>query len=112
MTSSRFELGNLIEGFRLSCQTENKSSKTVEWYISFLNRFRWFLLREHISTHVRKVLGPVAYPDKVFFVKDVPKTRYGKIMRRVIKAKALGKETGDISALSNPEAVSGIPLIN
>ncbi|MDD4352798.1 MAG: acetyl-coenzyme A synthetase, partial [Candidatus Gracilibacteria bacterium] len=69
-------------------------------------------LKKEISTHVRKVLGPVAYPDKVFFVKDVPKTRSGKIMRRVIKAKALGKETGDVSALSNPEAVNSIPLIN
>jgi acyl-coenzyme A synthetase/AMP-(fatty) acid ligase len=31
-------------------------------------------LAKEISTHVRKVLGPVAYPDKVYFVKDVPKT--------------------------------------
>ncbi|HQN30267.1 MAG TPA: acetyl-coenzyme A synthetase, partial [Methanothrix soehngenii] len=69
-------------------------------------------LKKDISTHVRKVLGPVAYPDKVYFVKDVPKTRSGKIMRRVIKAKALGKDTGDVSALSNPEAVSSIPQIN
>ncbi len=57
-------------------------------------------LKKDISTHVRKVLGPVAYPDKVYFVKDVPKTRSGKIMRRVIKAKALGKDTGDVSAIS------------
>jgi acetyl-CoA synthetase len=68
-------------------------------------------LKKEISTHVRKVLGPVAYPDRVIFVKDVPKTRSGKIMRRVIKAKALGKETGDLSALANPESVQNIPLI-
>jgi acetyl-CoA synthetase len=68
-------------------------------------------LKKDISTHVRKVLGPVAYPDKVYFVKDVPKTRSGKIMRRVIKAKALGKPTGDLSALANPDAVDAIPLI-
>ena len=36
-------------------------------------------LKKEISKHVRTVLGPVAYPDKVFFVKDVPKTRSGKI---------------------------------
>jgi acetyl-CoA synthetase len=53
----------------------------------------------------------VAYPEQVFFVKDVPKTRSGKIMRRVIKAKALGNATGDISALANPESVDAIPLI-
>jgi acetyl-CoA synthetase len=69
-------------------------------------------LAKEISTHVRKVLGPVAYPDKVYFVKDVPKTRSGKIMRRVIKAKALGKETGDLSALANPESVDSIPRID
>jgi len=45
-------------------------------------------------------------------VKDVPKTRSGKIMRRVIKAKALGKETGDLSALANPESVDSIPRID
>lgn len=54
----------------------------------------------------------MAYPDTVYFVKDVPKTRSGKIMRRVIKAKTLGKETGDLSARANPESVQNIPLIN
>jgi len=68
-------------------------------------------LKKELSKHVRTVLGPVAYPDTVYFVKDVPKTRSGKIMRRVIKAKALGKETGDLSALANPESVDNIPLI-
>jgi len=68
-------------------------------------------LKAELKKHVRKVLGPVAYPESVYFVKDVPKTRSGKIMRRVIKAKALGNPTGDLSALANPEAVEGIPLI-
>jgi len=43
MNSNTLELKNLIEGFKLSCQTEGKSPKTVEWYISFLTRFRLFL---------------------------------------------------------------------
>jgi acetyl-CoA synthetase len=68
-------------------------------------------LKTELSKHVRTVLGPVAYPEKVYFVKDVPKTRSGKIMRRVIKAKALGNPTGDLSALANPDAVEAIPLI-
>jgi acetyl-CoA synthetase len=41
----------------------------------------------------------------------VPKTRSGKIMRRVIRSKAMGKDVGDISTLMNPEAVDGIPKI-
>jgi len=43
MSSNILELQNLIEGFRLSCQTEGKSPKTIEWYFSFLTRFRHFL---------------------------------------------------------------------
>jgi acetyl-CoA synthetase len=68
-------------------------------------------LKKELAKHVRSVLGPVAYPEVVYFVKDVPKTRSGKIMRRVIKAKALGNPVGDISALANPESVEAIPLI-
>ena len=60
---------------------------------------------------VRKTLGPVAAPSEVHFVNDLPKTRSGKIMRRVIKAKSLGNPVGDISTLLNPEAVDNIPLI-
>ncbi|RQW78904.1 MAG: acetate--CoA ligase [Methanothrix sp.] len=68
-------------------------------------------LKKELIKHVRTVLGPVASPEAIYFVKDVPKTRSGKIMRRVIKAKALGNPTGDVSALANPDAVEAIPLI-
>jgi len=68
-------------------------------------------LKKELIKHVRTVLGPVASPEAIYFVKDVPKTRSGKIMRRVIKAKAMGQPTGDISALANPDAVEAIPLI-
>ncbi|MDF0593366.1 acetate--CoA ligase [Methanotrichaceae archaeon M04Ac] len=68
------------------------------------------LAKDAIS-FVRKTLGPVAAPSEVYFVNDLPKTRSGKIMRRVVKAKCLGNPTGDISTLLNPEAVDGIPLI-
>jgi site-specific recombinase XerD len=43
MKTNVLKLGNLIDGFKLSCQTEGKSSKTIEWYISFLERFHRFL---------------------------------------------------------------------
>ena len=61
---------------------------------------------------VPKPAPPLPEPPKVeAAVKDVPKTRSGKIMRRVIKAKAMGLPTGDVSALANPDAVDAIPLI-
>ena len=68
-------------------------------------------LKKELVKHVRKALGPLASPEAIYFVKDVPKTSSGKIMRRVIKAKAMGQPTGDISALANPDAVEAIPLI-
>jgi len=65
-------------------------------------------LRKELREHVGKEMGKIARPDEIWFVNDVPKTRSGKIMRRVIRSKALGKEVGDISTLSNPEAVDEI----
>ena len=48
MKASVLELGNLIQGFKLSCQTEGKSPKTIEWYTTFLYRFLAFLeLRDY-----------------------------------------------------------------
>ncbi|MFH1101234.1 MAG: acetate--CoA ligase [Methanobacteriota archaeon] len=65
-------------------------------------------LRSELQAHVSKELGKIAKPDEIWFVSDVPKTRSGKIMRRVIRAKALGQEVGDTSTLANPEAVDEI----
>jgi len=65
-------------------------------------------LRKQLREHVGNEMGKLARPDEIWFVNDVPKTRSGKIMRRVIRAKALGKEVGDISTLANPEAVEEI----
>ena len=55
-----------------------------------------------------KEIGKIARPDEIWFVDDVPKTRSGKIMRRVIRSKAIGEEVGDTSTLANPEAVEQI----
>ncbi len=65
-------------------------------------------LRKEIREHVGTEIGKIARPDEIGFVNDVPKTRSGKIMRRVIRAKAIGEKVGDISTLANPEAVEEI----
>jgi acetyl-CoA synthetase len=65
-------------------------------------------LRNELREHVGNEMGKIARPDEIWFVNDVPKTRSGKIMRRVIRSKALGKDVGDISTLANPEAVEEI----
>lgn len=47
-------------------------------------------------------------PNRVVFVPELPKTRSAKIVRRVIRATALGEDPGDLSSLENPEALVGI----
>jgi acetyl-CoA synthetase len=58
-------------------------------------------LIESIKKHVRKELGALAVPDEIEFVDRLPKTRSGKIMRRVLKAKEMGQELGDTSTLED-----------
>jgi acetyl-CoA synthetase len=56
-------------------------------------------------------LGKALAPEAVYVVGDLPKTRNAKVMRRVIRAKALGQDPGDISSLENPQAVDEIPRL-
>ena len=56
-------------------------------------------LGEALKKHVRHEIGPIAIPETVTFVDKLPKTRSGKIMRRVLKARALGQDEGDITTL-------------
>ncbi len=58
------------------------------------------LIRQ-LKDHVRKELGPIAVPEEIVFVEKLPKTRSGKIMRRILKAKELGLSIGDISTLED-----------
>lgn len=56
-------------------------------------------LVEELKLHVRNVLGPIAVPDEIEFREKLPKTRSGKIMRRILKAEELGLDVGDVSTL-------------
>jgi integrase/recombinase XerD len=55
MNNNSLDLANLIEGFRLSCQTEGKSLKTIDWYICFLNKFGQFLKQNQMPNHVEEI---------------------------------------------------------
>jgi len=61
-------------------------------------------LREHVS----KVIGPIAKPDNIIFTADLPKTRSGKIMRRLLRDVARGNALGDVTTLANAEIVDQI----
>ena len=56
-------------------------------------------LADKLKEHIRHEVGPIAVPAKIEFVDVLPKTRSGKIMRRVLKARALGQPEGDLSTL-------------
>ena len=56
-------------------------------------------LATELRNHVGKVMGPIAKPESVTIVSVLPKTRSGKIMRRVLKARALGQPEGDVSTM-------------
>ncbi len=65
-------------------------------------------LEEEIKQTVRRVLSPIAVPARVLFVNKLPKTRSGKIMRRLIKAVATGAPLGDVSTLEDEASVEEI----
>jgi acetyl-CoA synthetase len=57
--------------------------------------------RQSIIDHVRRELGPIATPSTLAFIEKLPKTRSGKIVRRLLKAQELGKDPGDLSTLED-----------
>ena len=65
-------------------------------------------LKKELVTHVRKEIGPIASPDNIQFTDGLPKTRSGKIMRRILTKIAAGDvdNLGDISTLADPSVVS------
>ena len=68
-------------------------------------------LESEISNYVSKKIGKVARPKFVFQLSDLPKTRTGKIMRRLLKSKLLGTDLGDLSSLENPNILDEIPKL-
>ena len=99
---------------------ESKSSINIEeikrmqpLYHSLANLFQFLgddKLKKEINDLVVKEVGPIAKADKIQFVSGLPKTRSGKIMRRILRKIAEGqtKNIGDISTLIDPDIVQEI----
>jgi acetyl-CoA synthetase len=68
-------------------------------------------LKKELIKTVDKYIGPTARPAEIYFAEDVPKTRSGKIMRRVLKALVRGEPVGDITTLRNPECVEELKRV-
>jgi acetyl-CoA synthetase len=65
-------------------------------------------LRQELREHVARVIGKIARPKLLLFTDDLPKTRSGKIMRRLLKDIAEGRDIGDTTTLRDPEIVQSI----
>ncbi len=65
-------------------------------------------ITKSLMTTVNQVIGPTGRPDQIVFAHEVPKTRSGKIMRRVLKALVRHEPVGDLTTLQNPESVSDL----
>ena len=67
-------------------------------------------LQKALVAHIRKEIGPIATPDKMQFAPGLPKTRSGKIMRRILRKIAQGAidELGDVSTLADPSVVDNL----
>src|SRR5919202_1144576 len=65
-------------------------------------------LREELRAHVAEKIGALARPDDLFFTADLPKTRSGKIMRRLLRDIAEGRALGDTTTLADPGVVASL----
>jgi acetyl-CoA synthetase len=65
-------------------------------------------LREELKAQVIKIMGKTLKPKDIKFVKDLPKTRSAKIVRRIIKSTYIGKEVADVSSVENIDAINEI----
>ncbi len=65
-------------------------------------------LKKDLTNHMRHAVGPIATPEEIYFVTNLPKTRSGKIMRRILKAVANGATIGDLSTLEDEASVDEV----
>jgi acetyl-CoA synthetase len=63
-------------------------------------------LRRELREHVARKIGAIARPDDILFAADLPKTRSGKIMRRLLRDIAEGRALGDTTTLADPAVVA------
>lgn len=65
-------------------------------------------LEAELKAHVAEVIGKIARPAEIYFTPDLPKTRSGKIMRRLLKQISEGTDLGDATTLANPDIVNAL----
>ena len=92
--------------------TSRPDQKKGESIIAFLVLRTGFLpsdqLHDELVDHIRNAVGPIATPEEIYFVNKLPKTRSGKIMRRLLKSIASGTAIGDATTLEDEASIEEI----
>ncbi|HEY9387567.1 MAG TPA: acetate--CoA ligase [Nitrososphaeraceae archaeon] len=92
--------------------TSRPDQKKGESIIAFLVLRTEFLpsdqLHDELIDHIRNAVGPIATPEEIYFVNKLPKTRSGKIMRRLLKSIASGAAIGDATTLEDEASIEEI----
>jgi acetyl-CoA synthetase len=68
-------------------------------------------LERELSDKIRNDIGAIATPKQIYFVSKLPKTRSGKIMRRLLKAIANNEKIGDVSTLEDADAITEVQSV-
>ena len=103
---------SVVESAVVGFPHEIKGNALMAYVILYDMNLRSEDLKSEIKSLISNSIGPIAKPDKIMFVSGLPKTRSGKIMRRILRKLANNefKNLGDISTLLNPEIVEEIKL--
>ena len=80
-------------------------------FIVLETQFKNENLEAEVNQYIINKIGKVAKPKNVFTLTDLPKTKTGKILRRILKSKLLHEPLGDLSALENPQVLDEIPTL-
>ena len=99
---------NVIEAAVIGIPDEVKGNVVVAFVVAIQDSEQRESLRKEIFDLIITTLGKPFAPKDIVFVKDLPKTRNAKVMRRMIRSAYLGIDPGDTSSLVNPEAVEEI----
>jgi acetyl-CoA synthetase len=99
---------DVVEAAAIGIPDEVKGSAVVVFVVLTGDSLPTEAMKTELKELVAEAMGKPLRPKQVYFVKDLPKTRNAKVMRRMIRAAYLGQELGDTSSLVNPEAVAAI----
>ena len=107
MEAAACKVNNVAECAIIGVVDEIKGEVPVAFVVARTNT-ETASLPADVTKAIRESIGPIASPHKVIIVPDLPKTRSGKIMRRLLRKAITGEEMGDLSTLANPESVEAI----